>query len=144
MPTLLYDQTNITADMVALNNENPNSGSVTGAYGLNGISAGALMTANVIPRTAGVTGFTIEFAFFPTVRDGVNPSQLMWYYSSQDLEAVSVPGGAGTPEAQRLGGNFFMIEKPAGFDWGYVRISALTGSGTPAVDLTVWRDAPSA
>jgi hypothetical protein len=132
--------------MDSLNNENPNPPNppVDGTFGLIGLEKGERYTVWVIPRNATVTGYTIEFAFYPSERtdEPIAPSQAMWYWSANDREEVTLPGGGGTPEAQRLGGEPFLVEKPAGYDWGYVRISDLLGTGNPGVDLLIYRDSP--
>ena len=140
---LLYQATNISADMDALNNEDPNppNAPIDGVFGVESLATHAVFSANVVPRTSNVMGYQFELAFFMETGVLIAP-QLMWYYSSADLEVVALPGGAGTPEAQRLGGRWFQITVPAGAVWGYVRLSDFTGAGNPAVDLMIWRADP--
>lgn len=139
MPTILYQEQNINADMDALNNEDPNASAIAGAFGILALAPETIYTAFVIPRSQNVTGYTFELAYYPDLAIGLAPSQEMWGWSSPDREEVVLPGGANPQVAQRLGGRYFQIEVPSGQRWGYVRISELTGQGNPGVDLVVWR-----
>ena len=139
MSVLLFDDQNITTDMTALNNEDPNAGAVPGTFGI--LALGDTYTAVITPRTSNVTGYTFELAHYPNL-DDLPSQQHMWNWSGPDRELVVLPGGTGTAEAQRLGTRFFLIIPPAGHNWGYVRISDLTGTGNPGVDMAIWRGIP--
>ena len=151
--SLLVQIQNLTADMVPLNNENPNGASpaIVGAFSVIGLEAGdAIFSANIIPMTQNVDSYLFELAFYPDLKSGLAGSQNMWYWSAPDRERVILPiptASDPTPpppsnpqEAQRLGGKWFQIDRPAGANWAYVRISDITGTGNPAVSLMVWRD----
>ena len=139
--TLLFDDQNVTADMDALNNEDPNPPNppIVGAFGI--LSLGDLYTVVITPRGDNITSYTFELAHYPDLV-GLPAPQQMWNWSGPDREVVTLPGGTGTPEAQRLGTRFFLVTPPAGHNWGYVRLSDFVGSGNPGVDIAIWRGTP--